>query len=510
MLAMKTRHWSRFFCWTPGSALILLGSLGVSLVPGQVSAGGPGTVIVARPGEATALDLHEATDVVLRANHLLQAERIKRSELSGQMQQALSNGLPSLDVVGNWSRGRDPSFALDSTFGGGSDTFTAIPGADPWFNDFLSQFGSFIPAPGDIPAQTFWRANVNLNWEINPSKVLGAVGAARLGIERQSMALRAVEQRIQEKAVTAYYGIVQAAEKVAAVQARLDDQQELLDTVRLRQELGMATTLDTLQAAVSLANTKPQLSLALAGLRNAGSRLNVLMGRRPEEPLRIVNAVELEFDSIEESVAMELAVGRPDLVVAAKSIDILGRNRQVQKADNRPYLSVSGSYGYVGRTTDTLFDDGHDSWRAAVALNIPVFDGLLTRGLVRETEARIRRSREELSAQRSEAQLEILEILGNLQGARDVLKAVRLNVRRSSEVLDESMLRLKLGKAGFLDVLVAESGVAEARAGLVDARFSVLSQTASLKRALGYSPMTPLIDIPGLVQTGPDSHKGAR
>ncbi len=470
----------------------------------------PERVIVARKGPCEPMTLAESAHEAMRANDRLKAERLKRAELNGKMDQALSSGLPTLDLVGNWSRGRDPSFALDSTFGGGESTFQPISGADPWFNDFLSQFGSFIPSPEDIPAQTFWRANLNMNWELNPSKVFNAVGAARLGIERQADALRAVEQGVQQDAVIAYYGIVQAAEKLSAVKARLADQTELLETVRLRQELGLATTLDTLQAAVSVANTRPKLTVARAGLRNAGSRLNALMGRRPETPLQVLNEVDLEMEPLEEAAALDLVSGRPELKAAAKFIDILGRNRQAQRADNRPYLTVSGAYGYVGRTTNSLFVNGHDSWRATVALNIPVFDGLLTRGLVKETEAKILRSRAELSAQRRDAQLEVLELLANLQGAREVLRAVELNLQQSSAVLEESLLRLKLGKAGYLDVLVAEASVAEARAARIDARFQVLSQTAALKRAMGFSPLVPLITIPGLVEQDVDTEMGER
>ncbi|PJA77252.1 hypothetical protein CO151_00135 [bacterium CG_4_9_14_3_um_filter_65_15] len=468
---------------------------------GQRDAVADSAVIVARPGPGSPLDLQAAAAEVIRANPGLNAERLKRKELEGQMDQALSTGLPTLDITGDWSRGRDPSFALDSTFGGG-DTFTSIPGADPWFNDFLGGFGSLIPAPDAIPAQTFWHTNLNLNWTIKPTKVLGAVGAARLGIERQEAGLSHAVNQTAEQAVTAYFTIVQASERVAALRAQIADQEELLSTVRMRHDLGLATSLDTLQAAVSLANTIPRLTVAKSGLRNAGSRLNVLMGRRPDSPLAIVNRVEVEWDPVDETAALGLAPQRPNLVAGARFVEILRRNRQAQQADHRPYLSVYGTYGYVGRTTDTLFDHGHDTWRAAVTLNIPVFDGLLTRGLVNETKVRIRRTEAELDAQRSEAELEVLEILGDLQSSREVLEATRLNLARSRDVLDESMLRLKLGKAGYLDVLVAQTNLAQARAALIDARYDVLSRTAAFKRALGFSPLQPLNSIPGLVNAG--------
>lgn len=267
----------------------------------------------------------------------------------------------------------------------------------------------------------------------------------------------------------------------------------------MRYELGMATRLDTLQAAVTLANIEPQLSIARATLRNEGSRLNALMGRRPEAPLRIANEVFVERDPLDDGVALELAQMRPDIQAQALWVDILQKNRQAQVADNRPYLTVYGSYGYVGRTVDTVFDDGHDAWRAAVALNIPVFDGLYTRGRVDETEGRIRRTEAEVTGLRRDVQVEVMELLANLRMARQVLDAVILNQERAEEVLEESLLMLQLGKVNYLDVLVSEANRAEARSNVIDARYEVLAMTASLKRALGYSPLLGLNEIPGLV-----------
>lgn len=464
-----------------------------------------GPVVAARPGAVRVLDVTACVQAALAANDLLAAERLRRAELDGQMKQALATGLPTVDLVGDWSRGRDPSFALDSTFGGGDGGgLGSVPGADPWFDQWLAGFGSFIPAPEDIEAQSFWRANANLNWTLNPTQILGAVGAARLGIDQQQLRLTAVEQTTADRTLTAYHGIIKAAERIRAVEAELANQSELLEIMRLRYELGMATRLDTLQAAVTRANVVPQLSIARAQLRNEGSRLNALMGRRPEEPLSIANDQEVEATEIRDEVALSLAQLRPDLAADGLFVEILRKNRQAQIADNRPYLTLFGSYGYVGNDYDNVFDKGHDTWRASVALNIPIFDGMNTRGRVAETEARIRRTDAELTGRRRDVQVEVLEILANLRLARGVLAAVELNLERSEEVLEESLLMLKLGKLNYLDVLVSESNRAEAQSNVIDARYEVLVLTSALKRAVGYSPLQPLSVIPGLAgEVGP-------
>jgi outer membrane protein TolC len=459
-----------------------------------------GPVIQARPGQSPVLDIYGCVEEAMVTNDWLRAERLRRDELQGQMKQALSTGLPTLDLIGDWSRGRDPSFALDSTFGGGGGGGLAPPSSSPpWFQEWLSGFGSFIPAANEIPAQTFIKGSLDLNWKINPLQIMGATGAAKLGIAQQELAVSAVEHTTAENTVAAYYSIIRAAEKIQAVEAQLVNQTELLDIMKMRYELGMATRLDTLQAAVTLANIQPQLSIAKANLRNEGSRLNAIMGRRPESSLRVANEQVVEKDPLVESRALDLAQVRPELEATALFVDILHKNRQAQIADNRPYLTMYGSYGYVGKTFDSVFDEGHGSWRASVALNIPIFDGMLIRGRVAETEGRIRRSEAELTGRRREVQVEAMEILANLRMARQVLDAVILNQERAEEVLDESLLMLQLGKVNYLDVLVSESNRAEARSNVIDARYEVLVLTASLKRAVGFSPLVPLNSIPGLV-----------
>lgn len=460
-----------------------------------LAAGGP---IEAVPGEATALDLQACLRAALEANDRVVAERWRRRELDGQMKQALATGLPTVDLVGDWSRSRDPSFALDSTFGGGG-SFGELPGADPWFNEWLAGFGSLIPPPQDIPAQSYWRASLNLAWTVNPVKVLGAVGAARLGLDRQELAVRAVEQQVGEQVVAAYQQVVSASDRIAAVRAHLANQDEILAVIRLRHSLGLATQLDTLQAAVGRANTIPDLTRAEAGLRTAGARLNVLLGREPGSPLAVLPEEDLEGGEIDAEAALALARGRPDLAAGGLLVDIQRRGKQATKADNLPYLTLNGSYGYVGRTTDSLFDEGHDSWRASVALNVPVFDGLLTRGLVREADGRIRRSEAELAAQRRDVEVEVLDLLARLGSARQSLAAVTVNLDRAGEAREQSLLQLQLGKASYVDVLVAEANRSDAQAAVIDARYEVLALTASLKRAIGRSPAERLADIPGLL-----------
>lgn len=457
-----------------------------------------GEVIVARPGAPEVLDLEHCFEIAATQNDSLRAERERRRELDGQKYQALATGLPTLDLIGDWTRRRDPSFALDPTFGGAGGGLSAPPGADAWFEQWLSGFGSLIPAAADIPASTFWNARLSLNWELNPLKILGAVGAANLGIERQDLMLRAVEHATAERVVAAYHAIIMLAEASNAVAARYANQRELLNLTRMRHDLGLATRLDTLQAAVALANLEPELRRADRQVANAGARLNAILGRHPDVSLAIKNTAVIEMDDLDAAVALGMAVTRPELAATERFLGMLERQRQAFTADSRPYLTMHASYGRVGTTVGTLGDAGHESWLATVALNVPLFSGLLTKGRVDEARAQIRRTEAELDGFRRAAQVHVLELLNDLEAARQNLRAADLNLERAQDALAESLLLYELGRVSYLTVLDAESNHVAARRILLEARYQIVTLTAALKRAIGHSPALPLSAIPGL------------
>ncbi len=469
----------------------------ILLATAAAGAGGDGEIIEARPGAAEARDLAGCIDEALANNDALRAERLRRDELDGQMYQALATGLPYIDATGEWARSRDPSFALDETFGGGGD---GSIGTSP-LDTLLAGF-DFLPDPEDIPAQTYWRAQLNLRWTLNPSKVLGAVGAAGQGIKRQDLAIASAIHQVEEEVVTGYHGIILAAESLAATEADLANQAEFLEIMRLRHELGMATATDTLQAAVAVANLVPAVHTARKELRNAGARLNAGMGLPPDMPLSIRREQTLELDPLVPDTAIDLALRRPDVGMSGLWTDMLKQNRKAQKAEMRPYLSVDGSYGYVGRKLRDLDDTGHDFWRATVALNVPLFDGLLTKGLVDQTEAQIRRNEVELSGLKRNIRADVLELLDALEVSRANLRAAELNLTRSEDLLETSKLELRLGRTDYLNVLQSEASRSLARSNLIQARFDVLTTTASLKRAIGVSPMLPFAAVEGLVEGG--------
>jgi outer membrane protein TolC/AcrR family transcriptional regulator len=446
------------------------------------------------PGAPYAMILDDCVRDALHANAALQAERMGRGEVQGMMKQAVSIGLPTFGLSGVWTRGRDPSFALDALFSDlGSDDGSQSEGP--------VEDNSFIPPPEDIPAQTFWRASINASWHINPMLIYNAINAANLGIQQQELKITDAEHRTAEAVMIAYYGVISAAEQLAALDAEIEAKDEFLEVARRRFSLGFATGLDTLRAAVSLANLHPRRRTVAQRLRDAGSQLNVLMGHRTLAPLTIQSDVPVELDDVDPDLAASNVERRPDVRQLDVLAGILRRSRGAQRAELTPSLTAGGSYGQVARDPGSFAGLGHDYWSASVSLNIPLFDGMLTRGRVQETEATIRRVRYQREEALRQARLEVRSILGELATARNNLVASELNMAAAEDALRQMTLRYEFGKADYLSVLDSQTGRFFARGNLIEARNGVLSLTASLKRALGYLPQTSLMEIVDALRT---------
>ncbi len=289
--------------------------------------------------------------------------------------------------------------------------------------------------------------------------------------------------------------MVAQSEQLAALDADLAAKEEFLAISRRRLSLGMATPLDTLRAAVALANLRPARLSAEQGLRNAGSALNVAMGREPLAPLAVLPVGEPELAPLPAALPAAGLAARGDLRQLALLETILRKNRGAQKSEHRPYLSANASYGYVARELGELGDEGHDTWSAGLTLTLPLFDGLLTRGKVKETEAAIRRTSYEYREALRQAEQELAASLGALQAARSNLAAAALNEDAAAEVLAQTQQRYALGKADYLSLLDAQTQRRLARQNGIQARVDVLTLTASLKRQLGHDPRTPLADV---------------
>jgi outer membrane protein TolC len=247
-----------------------------------------------------------------------------------------------------------------------------------------------------------------------------------------------------------------------------------------------------LRAEVELANAQPKLIRARNGLRIAKNNLaNVLGFTVPREtfediPLSLSDKLEAEPYIIELPKAIGMALERrPELGALRKAEALRDEDIVTARAGYKPsFQAYAGYEAHNSIFSSDLSDDVH-GWITGVQLSWDVFDGLRTRGKVKESVALRAKAGVELDDTARRIELEVRTAYSNFIEAREVLESQKKVVEQGEEALRLASARNDAGSGTQLDVLSAQTALTEARTTQVQSLHDYEVARARLERAIG-------------------------
>ena len=139
------------------------------------------------------------------------------------------------------------------------------------------------------------------------------------------------------------------------------------------------------------------------------------------------------------------------------------------RAEYLPSVEFVGDYGVSGITPAS---SDLPTRRVAVQVNVPIFNGGLTRGRVAVAASRQRQTELELSNIRGQVEEDVRLALTTLRTAAVQVRAANENVKLAQRELEMARDRFKAGVGDNLDVVSAQTALANAR----DAQVTALAQ----------------------------------
>jgi outer membrane protein TolC len=327
-------------------------------------------------------------------------------------------------------------------------------------------------------ASTTWTAAVRIPL-VAPSAWydLAAARAAARAAGRSSEAVR----------LTARAGLAQtahaaaAAEELTAAAARaVANADELVKSAGRRVQAGTAAPLEVTRARAELVRRQSDLAGAHAAVDRGRLAAGVMLGRR--------TSVRILVPDVEEAPAPELGADAAALVdeglAHRPELEAHAAQRAAAEAGVRgawarlaPQLSASASAFASDVPSPTGEKDG---WRATLDLTWQLYDGGWRYGRLRQARAQAEGARAALEAQRLAVAREVLDARRDLEVARERLRLARAQAELAADSAASIRRSFEAGVASSLDVLdandrlfVADSGRAEARARLAQARIAL-------------------------------------
>ena len=318
------------------------------------------------------------------------------------------------------------------------------------------------------------------------------------GLRRQAESARAQAeaQRFQTEAayLTLTTNVVNAAiqaamlrDQIAAAQAIIRSDTEVLDILRQQSAVGEIGRGDVAAQEAALAQAQQMLPPLQKQYAQVQDQIADLTGRFPSESGDAeVNLAGLTLPAdLPLSLPARLVEQRPDVRAAAANLHAASAEVGVAIANRLPNFALSANAGGAATNVAQLFSNGNGFWSLTGAVTEPIFDAGALKHRQRGAEAAYDQARAQYRSTVLSAFQNVADALQALQADAAALKAAAASERSAAESLAIAKRQLALGQVSGVAVLNAEQTDQQAVLARVQAQAARLQDTAALFQALG-------------------------
>jgi len=348
---------------------------------------------------------------------------------------------------------------------------------------------------GQPPPDQNWNGNVQIVQSIyEGGKMVAAIRAA--GATKQQ-ALAQYQTAVADTLLDvrlAYYDTLLAAQQITVHEASVNLLQKELEDQQHRLDAGTVPKFNVLRAEVAVANERPNLIQAKNNYRIAKNNLSNLLGYNlprdiwEDVPLNLSDALDTAPLEVNLPDAIQQALTKRSELVALRKTEELQRLNVVSaKSGYKPVIQVFAGYGWNNSQFIDPGDLGYTlhGWNAGAQMSWDIFDGLLTHGKVVQARALYEKSKNDLTDQSRQIELEVRTAYSDFIEAKEVLDSQEKVQEEADEALREAKARAEAGTGTQLDVLDSETELTQARTTQVQALHDYDTARAKLQRAIG-------------------------
>jgi outer membrane protein len=426
--------------------------------------------------DTLALTLDAAVARALAQSEEMRSARASVLSANGQVRQALSQALPQLNGTVSYNR------KLASVFSGvETDTI----------------FGPLLKNSSFAAANT-WSVDLTgsqLLW--SSGKVGSAFKAARAARRSAQATQNEVASEVTYQVTRAYLDAAYAQRLIAIAESGLEQSRAHLDQVALYRREGSRAEYDLLRAQVDAANQEPAVVSARNDYNIALLELERLVDLPLEQPITLTTPLAFDRDLVPVVADVPMGVAdRPALQAAEADVEARRLIVNLQKGRRWPDLRLSSTLSHQAFPDDQLprRDEFRRNWEATIKLEVPIFSGLQTEGLIDQARADFLKAQADRDRLRETAEVDAARARADLARSLAVLEARRSTVRQARRAWELSGVRYTNGLSTQLEVSDARLQFQTSEVNEVQATRDYRLALAQLEHALGHR--VPVVQKP--------------
>jgi outer membrane protein len=407
------------------------------------------------------LSLEQAIQIAIQNNLATLLAEERRREALGLEHQSRAGLLPNISGTAFQANVTQNLAALGFQPG----TFPGIT------NTFIGPFNNFD-------------ARARLVQSIFSLSAIREFQAGREGVRVAELQKGLAREQVATATALTYLEALRSDRSVVAAQANVDLAQTLLTLARDQRNAGVATGVDVTRAETRLAQEQVRLAQAQTFSEQARLNLQRVVGLPLGSTLTLTDSLRFADEPLPaiETAVTQAGQTRPEVRIAEAQATLAGFEHRAARAELFPSLDFVGDYGVSGITpTNTALP----TRRAAVQLNVPIFNGGLTRGRMEVASSRQRQAELELGSVRGQVEEDVRLAFATLRTTAEQVRAADQTVTLAERELEMSRDRFRSGVADNVEVVTAQAALSNARDAQVAALAQYNAARLNLAAALG-------------------------
>lgn len=404
------------------------------------------------------------------------AERIQQLTLADVVDLALRNN-PATRV--SWAQARSTAALLGSARG------QYYPTADGLAT--LSRTRSPTTATRPAAYQTAYGPSIALTYLLlDFGGRSGSVERARQNLFAANLTHNATLQNTVFEAEAAYFNYMATAALLGAVRSALAEARANLTAAEQRNSVGLATIADVLQARTALSQEQLNLETIQGNLQAARGSLAAAIGLPANlpfelEPLPGSIPVGTITQSVDSLINIAL-LNRPDLAAVRAEAASAAAQVRVARAAALPSLRLGGN---ASRTYSSAQTVRGPAYGLTLGLSIPIFNGFSRQYEIAAAKAQADAVSALADQTRQQVVTQVYISYYTLQTAAARVATSDDLLASATQSVEVAAGRYREGVGSIIDLLTAQSALANARAQQVQSRWEWYTALAQLARDAG-------------------------
>lgn len=328
----------------------------------------------------------------------------------------------------------------------------------------------------------------NVSWELDIwRKLRNAQDAATLRFLGTQEGRNYIVTRLVAEVAENYYELLALDNRLRTLQQTIEIQRQSLKVAQAKKEAGRGTELAVQRFQAEVRKNESEKLIIQQEIVEAENRINLLVGRYPQPvERRSVEYIDLNLAALSAGLPSQLLQNRADIREAERQVEAAGLDLKVARARFYPSLGLQAGVGlnahnmrYLLSTPESLI------YNAALDLVGPIINRRAIEADYRSANAAQLQSIYNYQRTVLTACIEVVNYMTKVENYRQSIEVKKQQLAALEASVDAANRLFQNARAEYVEVLLAQREMMEARMVLIETKQQQLSAIVNAYQALG-------------------------